>query len=250
MAPPQHSREKASARISLVPSMPLTMSLVRTRVASRDWWASRQVVVADQQLLLRQHPVGHSLGALGVQQLLEAVGPVAGDRREPARLVHLVAVPLLHHDVRDVLEHLGGPVLALVQPEELRRLVDELGVAAPRQEGGVLEDVGDEGDVGLDAADVDLPDGAAGLQAHALEGVVPGGDLQQQGVIVGGDLTAHAGGGGVQPDAEAAGRAVGGDLSGVGGEVVGRVLGGDTALDGIAVQADIALLLDADCAGR
>ena len=202
--------------------------------------------VADQQLLLVLDPVGHGLGTLGVQHLLQAVGPVAGDRREPAGVVHLVAVPLLHHDVADVLEHLGGPVLALVQLKQLRRLVDELGVAAPRQEGGVLQDVGDEGDVGLDAPDVDLPDGPACLQAHALEGVVPGGDLQQQGVIVGGDLTAHAGGGRVQPDAEAAGRPVGGDLAGVGGEVVGRVLGGDAALDGVAVQVQVALLLDAD----
>jgi len=93
---------------------------------------------------------------------------------------------------------------------------------------------------------VDLPDGPSGLQAHALKGVIPGGDLQQQGVIVGGDLAAHAGGGRVQPDAEAAGRPVGGDLAGVGSEVVGRVLGGDAALDGVAVQVQVTLLPDAD----
>ena len=73
----------------------------------------------------------------------------------------------------DVLEHLGGPVLALVQLEQLRRLVDELGVALARQEGGVSQDVGDEGDVGLDTADVDLPDGTGRLAAHALEGGSP-----------------------------------------------------------------------------
>ena len=90
-----------------------------------------------------QHPVRHGLGALGVQHLLQAIGPVAGDRWEPAGVSYiLLSVPLLHHDVPDVLEHLGGPVLALVQLKQLRRLVDELGVAASRQEGGVLQDVG------------------------------------------------------------------------------------------------------------
>ena len=163
------------------------MSRVRTRVASRDWWASRQVVSQISSFFWSQHPVRHGLGALGVQHLLQAVGPAAGDRREPAGVIQLVAVPLLHHDVADILEHLGGAVLALVQLEQLRRLVDELGVAAAGDEGGVLQDVGDEGDVGLDAPDVDLVDGPGRLPAHALEGVVPGGDLHQQGVIVGGD---------------------------------------------------------------
>jgi len=107
---------------------------------------------------------------LGQKKLLIwDMGPVAGDRWEPAGIVHLVSVPLLHHDVPDVLEHLGGPVLALVQLKQRRRVVDELGVAASRQEGGVLQDVGDEGDIGLDAPDVDLPDGPSGLQAHALK---------------------------------------------------------------------------------
>ena len=202
--------------------------------------------VADQQLLLIPHPVGHGLGALGVQHLLEAVGPGACDRREPGLVIELVALPLLHHDVGDILEHLGGAVLALVQLEELRRLVDELRVAAAGDEGGVLEDVGDEGDVGLDAPDVDLVDGPGGLAAHAGEGVVPGSDLHQQGVVIGGDHRAGVGVAAVQPDAEAAGRAVGGDAAGVGGEVVGRVLGGDAALDGVAVHAHVALLFDAD----
>ena len=49
-----------------------------------------------------------------------------------------------------------------------------------------------------------LADGPHGLAAHPLEGVVPGGDLDQQGVVVGGDLRAGEGVAAVQTDAEAA----------------------------------------------
>ena len=94
--------------------------------------------VADQKLLLTQHPVRHRLGAFGVQQLLQSVGTVSGDRREPGRVIELMAVLLLHHDVADVFQHLGGPVQALIDLEQLRRLVDELGVALARHKGGVL----------------------------------------------------------------------------------------------------------------
>ena len=52
---------------------------------------------------------------------------------------------------------------------------------------------------------------------------------------------AGAGVAAVQTDAEAAAGAVGGDLAGVGGEVVGGVLGGDAALDGVAVDMDVLL---------
>ena len=94
--------------------------------------------VADQQLFLVQHPVRHGLGALGVQHLLQSVGTVSGDRREPGRVIELMTILLLHHDVADVFQHLGGPVQALVDLEQLRRLVDELGVALARHKGGVL----------------------------------------------------------------------------------------------------------------
>ena len=108
------------------------------------------------------------------------------------------------------------------------------------------EDVGDKGDVGLDAPDVLLADGPHRLVAGAHKGVVPGGDLDQQGVVVGGDDRAGVGVAAVQPDAEAAAGAVGGDFARVGGEVVGRVLSGDTALDGVAVDVHVLLARQAD----
>ena len=208
--------------------------------------------VGDEQLLLTQHPVPHRLGPLLVQQLLEAGAP-GGRVLKGREAGDVVLGPLgggvVHLDLGDILEHLGGPVPAGVDVEELGGLVDELGVAGPGPEGGVGQDVGDKGDVGLDAPDVLLRDGPHGLAAHPLEGVVPGGDLHQQGVVVGGDLRAGEGVAAVQPDAEAAAGAVGGDLAGVGGEVVGRILGGHPALEGVAVQVDGILAGDADGRG-
>ena len=102
--------------------------------------------------------------------------------------------------------------------------------------------VRDEGDVGLDAADVLLVDGAARLAADGLEGTVPTRDLDEEGVVVGAYLRARRGVAAVEPDAEAAARAVGADAPVVRGKVVLRVLGRDAALDGVAVHAQIGLL--------
>ena len=87
-------------------------------------------------------------------------------------------------------------------------------MAFARDEGGIFQDIGDKGDVGLDAPDMDLVDGPGRLAAHTLKGVIPGSDLYQQGVVVGGDDGARIGVAAVQTDAEAAGGAVGGDLAG------------------------------------
>ena len=106
---------------------------------------------------------------------------------------------------------------------------------------GMGQNVGDKGDVGLDAPHPYLVDGTGCLAAGGGEVMIPAGDLHQQRVVVGGDDGAHVGIAAVQPDAEAAGGGVGRDLAVVGGEVVGGVLGGDTALDGVAVDVDVLL---------
>ena len=195
--------------------------------------------VGDEQLLLSQHPVPHRLWPLLIQKLLEAGalgrGVLVGREAGNVELGPLSG-GVIHLYLGDVLEQLGGTVAAHVDVEELGSLVNELGVARPGPEGGVGQNVGDEGDVGLNAPDVLLTQGPGGPAAGPLKGVVPGGDLYQQRVIIGGDHRAGVGVAAVQTDAEAAAGAVGGDLAGVRGEVVGRVLGGHPALDGVAVH--------------
>ena len=74
-----------------------------------------------------------------------------------------------------------------------------------------------------------------------LGGRRPGGDLLEQRIVEAGDDRAGIGGAAVEADAEAGGAAIGGDAAVVGDEVLLRVLGGDAALEGVAVEADVAL---------
>lgn len=76
--------------------------------------------------------------------------------------------------------------------------------------------------------------------------MIPTGDFHQQRVVVGGDDGTHVGVAAVQPDAEATGGGVGRDLAVVRGKIVGGVLGGHTALDGVAVDVDVLLPVQAD----
>ena len=79
-----------------------------------------------------------------------------------------------------------------------------------------------------------------------LGGGRPRRDLFQERVVVAGDDGAGVGGAAVETDAHAGGAAVGGDAAVVGDEVVLRVLGGDAALDGVAVQDHVGLGRGAD----
>ena len=63
--------------------MPLTMSLVRTRVASRDWWASRQVVSQISSFFCASTQSATALGPLASSSCLRPSGrsPVTGGNR-------------------------------------------------------------------------------------------------------------------------------------------------------------------------
>ena len=135
------------------------------------------------------------------------------------------------------------------QGEQLGGLFDEGGVAPPGLEGGVVDDVDQEGDVGLDALDLDLAKSAAGLGHSAQEGAVEGADLDQQGVVVRQNLSAGVDVAAVQTDAVAGAGGVHSHLTGVRHEVVGGVFGGDTGLDSVAVALDGLLRGDVDLGG-
>ncbi|MPM38258.1 hypothetical protein SDC9_84887 [bioreactor metagenome] len=61
-----------------------------------------------------------------------------------------------HLNLRDILEHSSAPVLAVIKIKELRRLINELGVALALDKPGVGHDFSHKGDVGLDAFDMHL----------------------------------------------------------------------------------------------
>ena len=204
--------------------------------------------VHNQKLLLLVDPLCHRIGALFVQHLLEAGGwGSILQGHEAGGVVHLgTGSGIVYHNVSNVLQNLVGTVLGHVQLEELRCLVNELGVAATPQEDLVLENLSQEGDVCLHTTDPHLREGTLCLADHALKGGVVGGDFHQQAVVVGRDDRTAVDVASVKTDAVSAGTAVGCHLSSVRGKVVLRVLGGDTALEGEATGGDILLLRDAD----
>src|SRR4029453_7547655 len=97
--------------------------------------------------------------------------------------------------------------------------------------GGMSDHVLEERDVGLDAVDAELGEGAEDALAGLLEVEAPGGHLHQQRVVEWGDQRAGEGGPTVEADSKAGGRAVVGDPAVVRREIAGRVLGSDSRLD-------------------
>ena len=103
---------------------------------------------------------------------------------------------------------------------------------------GIVQHGLQEGDVGGDAADAELGQGAAGAGHGGRVVAAAAGQLDQHRVEVRADLGAGVDGAAVEPDTGAAGGTVAGDLADVGPEAVGRVLGGDAALQGGALELD------------
>ena len=71
-------------------------------------------------------------------------------------------------DVAEEGEQLGGAVAARVEVEQFRRGVNQRGGRRAGAEDGVVDDVFEEGNVGLDAADAEFAQRAV----HALQGDV------------------------------------------------------------------------------
>ena len=210
--------------------------------------------VGDEQALLRQHPVSHRLGAFLQQQITRAGGRRALQRRhDEFAACHLGLRATggfrmsIHRNVGNVGEDLRGTITALLELEKFRRRVDELGGAAVVQKARVLQQVLDEGDVGRNSAHAEFRE----CTAHAGNGLVgrlcPCRDLDEQRVIKARDHGPCIGGAAVKPYAHARCRAIGCDAAIVWNEVVLRILGGDTALQCMAIEANVFLTRHARC---
>ena len=147
----------------------------------------------------------------------------------------------VHRDVGDIGQDLGRAVLPLAELEQFRRRVDEFGGVGVVQEGGVFEQVDDEIDVRRHPPDAEFAQGPVHAGNRQIRRLRPGGDLDQQRVVITGDHPARIGGAAIQADAHAGGAAIGGQAAIIGDEVVLRVFGGDAALHGMAMQADVVL---------
>ena len=97
--------------------------------------------VRYEQALLRQDPLGDRLRPLRIQEVFEphlrrdltlGLGIARGG------VFPALRIRVLYLEARDVFENARGPVAGIGYVEELRRLVDELGVAAAGDEGRVV----------------------------------------------------------------------------------------------------------------
>ena len=162
---PTSPARRARGRSRAWPAAMRSMSWVRIRVASSDWWASRKVVsVSSRRFCSRIHArspsgpsssqrvagaraaaaLGHPRGATGSRQA-----------RLGLRRLRRLGLPLTMTSPMKRSSWWRGRGAAEV--EQLRRLVDEAGGALAGQEragGGCT--FSQEGDVGLHAADAEL----------------------------------------------------------------------------------------------
>jgi hypothetical protein len=143
------------------------MSNVRTRVAMSDWWASRKVVSVTRRRLLVVGPAREPLGAQ-FQQTLAGAGRgsamiVRRHDRGGQGFVRPVALGVrvpVHDDVAEEVEQLRGAIAPRLEGEELRGGVDQGRRSLPGAERRVGDDVFEERNVGLDAADAEFGQGA------------------------------------------------------------------------------------------
>jgi hypothetical protein len=202
--------------------------------------------VGEEDALFSPHPGGEGGGAQGQEPVPRARGRVPGEiagglhRRchgqggqGPALHLWVAVDP----NITEKSQQAVGAVAALAELEQLRRFVDETGGALPRQEERVVDDVFQEGQVGGQPPHPELAQGAVHAPRCFLGTMAPGGDLDQEGVVIGGDDGPGIGGAAIEADAKARRAAIGVDPAIIRGKAVLRVLGGDAALEGMAIEA-------------
>src|SRR5258706_9634595 len=110
----------------------------------------------------------------------------------------------------------------------------------------MVDQVFEERDVGLYAADAELAQRAVHAADRFMMIRSPGGDLDQERMEVGGDDRAAETVAAVEADGETAGAAVVGNAPVIGDEIILGVFGGDASLDGDAVALDLVLCGDVE----
>ena len=201
--------------------------------------------VGDQQALFLARPGGKFLRTLLQQNLPCARGriliAVIGRLRDwRKRLLHLEALGLriaVHHHISNVLKQPVRAIAARPEGEEFRRGIDQRRTRLPRAEGLILDDVFDERNVRLHAANPKFLQRAVHAIKRNREAHAAGGDLDQQRIIKRRDHTARIALTAVQSQPEPGSRAVGNDAPIIGCEIIGRILRGHTRLHGVTNTA-------------
>lgn len=253
----------------------LAMSMVRIRVARRDWWASRHVVsmISYDQIntkspamqcdeltyttLVVPNSLGEGLGALfndnvpptGQARLAGVNGVTLSVHNRgnhsislETRLAHLTLDGgSVNSKVTEVGEKLLGSVLRVNKLEEFRGVVDKGCPGLTRLEDFVSEKTDQEGDVGLDASDTELDQRTEHLPSSNLISGTANGTLDEQRVVMGSDLRTGITRARVQTNTITTSRPVDFNLTSVRLEAGRGILSGDTTLDSESSSVDVLL---------
>ncbi len=218
-AAPAFHREQLRQQAARSTGAMAACRVVRMRVASSDWCASRMRRVGEQHALLGEHPLRELLGPERLELLLRAGRRRLGGGTRGGR-------GALRRAGRARLRVSGWP-LTIVSPmkfsrrvarsrrrgelEQLGRLVDEPGRVVAAREARVHDDLVEEAQVRHHAADAELPQRAV----HARDGLLrrgrPRRHLHQQRIVRARDDRAGVRRARIEAHAEAGGTAVGGD---------------------------------------
>ncbi len=144
-------------------------------------------------------------------------------------------------NVAEVGEQLLASVLAAKEIKERRGVVDEGSPAVALDEGGMGEQTGQEGNVGLDTTDTELNEGTENLSTGDFVGGAVAGTLDQHGIVEGCDDGTGKTVATVETNTGTAGSSVDLNLAGIGLKLLGRVFGGDTALNSETTSRDAVL---------
>ena len=209
--------------------------------------------VRDEQLLLLERPFGEFLRAKFEQQLARAwrrrLFMVAA--RHPPGGENVLWLEAFHQrmavyrDVAQIPQQLGRAVAARLELEQLRRRVNQRRRGQPLLERVVVDDVFQERNVRLHAANAEFPQRPVHALQRAMKRLRRHRELHQQRIVERRHHRAAVAHAAVQPHAETARRAIRQDAAVIGLEFVFRVFRRDAALHGIAVARHVFLLRNA-----
>ncbi len=137
-------------------------------------------------------------------------------------------------DVGEEAQYLRRTVLLLAHAQQFRVLVDERGVAFPRQERGMGHHVLEKSDIGIDASDPEFLQRAVHHPRRFLQVQPPGADLHQERVVVRRNVSAGKSIARVEPHTVPPWRAVCLQNPEIGSEIVLGVFSRDAALYGMS----------------
>src|SRR5882724_156071 len=173
--------------------------------------------VRDQQALFFTRPGGKLFRAKLLQQLSRTrrrldSGYVGEDRRLESfgNFLALYLRIAVEDYIAEIGKQFGGAIAAARNAKEFGRVVEKRSSDFAGAEPGMIDDILEERNVGLDAANAKFAQSAIHTLARFRKIEAPGGDFHEERIVIGGKDSAGIGGAAVKTNAESRGRAVSG----------------------------------------